>query len=143
MRRTPGEAVSHGLAPLWAEGGCVSFAGRRRRRHGATGVRRWNVFVKPATTHFLGLPKLPTRYAGVVMPLLLSVLMTFIVSLISTLRGVGVGPDLLRIWMGSWAISWMVAFPCLLALLPLVRRMTAALVHMPLAAPQERGPGAG
>jgi hypothetical protein len=81
----------------------------------------------PARTVF-GLPKLPARYAGVVMPLLLSVLMTFIVSLISTWRGVGLVPHFVRLWMGAWALSWLVAFPTLLLVLPLVRRMTAALV---------------
>lgn len=40
--------------------------------------------------------KLPARYATIVSPLVLSLLMTFIVSLISTLKGVGVQPGLLR-----------------------------------------------
>ncbi len=79
---------------------------------------------------FLGVPKLPARYAGVVMPLLLSLLMTFIVSFISTWRGVGLVPDFTRIWLGAWALSWAVAFPLLLAVLPLVRRATAAIVDV-------------
>lgn len=87
------------------------------------------------TTHrspknFLGLPKLPARYATWVMPLLLSIFMTFIVSLISTLRGVGLSPDMARIWMSSWALSWVFAFPTLLVVLPLVRKLTAAIVDM-------------
>ena len=80
------------------------------------------------TKTFLGVRKLPSRYAGVVMPLLLSFLMTFIVSYISTWRGVGLSPDFARIWFGAWALSWLVAFPVLLAVLPLVRRATAAIV---------------
>lgn len=62
------------------------------------------------------------------MPLLLSLLMTFIVSLISTLRVAGFSLDALRLWMSSWALSWLVAFPTLLLVLPLVRRATAAIV---------------
>ncbi|CAN7168904.1 DUF2798 domain-containing protein [Acidovorax sp. LjRoot194] len=62
------------------------------------------------------------------MPLLLSLLMTFIVSLISTLRVAGFTLDVLRLWMSSWALSWLVAFPTLLLVLPLVRRATAAIV---------------
>lgn len=77
----------------------------------------------------LGLPKLPARYAGVVMPLLLSVLMTFIVSMVSTLRSIGPVPGFTRVWLGSWAISWLIAFPTLLLVLPLVRRATAAVVR--------------
>lgn len=63
------------------------------------------------------------------MPLLLSLLMTFIVSLISTVRAVGLSVDLPRLWVGAWALSWVVAFPTLLLVLPLVRRLTAALVE--------------
>jgi len=85
---------------------------------------------KTRPTTVFGLPKLPARYATVVMPLLLSVLMTFIVSLISTWRGVGLVPHFLQVWMGAWAWSWAVAFPTLLAVLPLVRRATAALVDL-------------
>ncbi|GAB3491676.1 DUF2798 domain-containing protein [Curvibacter fontanus] len=80
--------------------------------------------------NFLGLPKLPARAAVWVMPLLLSVLMTFIVSLISTLRSVGLTPELPRLWLGSWALSWLVAFPTLLFVLPLVRKATAAIVDV-------------
>ena len=78
---------------------------------------------------FLGLRKLPARSAAWVMPLLLSVLMTFIVSLISTLRVAGLTPDAARVWMTSWALSWVVAFPTLLLVLPVVRRATAAIVE--------------
>lgn len=80
---------------------------------------------------FLGIRKLPARYAGVVMPLLLSVFMTCIVSMISTLRGVGLQPHFLRVWLGAWALSWLIAFPTLLAVLPMVRRATSALVRSP------------
>ena len=73
--------------------------------------------------------KLPARYAGLVLPLLLSILMTFIVSLISTLRGIGLAANLVQVWMGAWGLSWIVAFPTLLMVLPLVRRATRALVE--------------
>lgn len=73
--------------------------------------------------------KLPARYAALVMPLLLSILMTAIISLVSTLRAVGVIPDLLELWLGAWMVSWLVAFPTLLLVLPVVRRLTAAIVH--------------
>ena len=81
-------------------------------------------------TTLFDLPKLPARAATWVMPLLLSILMTFIVSMISTVRSVGLNPDLPRMWLGSWALSWVVAFPTLLMVLPLVRKATAAIVDM-------------
>jgi len=82
---------------------------------------------KPDT--YFGLPKLPAAYATVVMPLLLSILMTCLVSLVSTLRGIGLAHNLLQVWLGAWAISWVIAFPTLLLVLPLVRRATYAIVR--------------
>jgi hypothetical protein len=73
-------------------------------------------------------PKLPARWAAIVMPFLLSLMMTCLVSLIATVRSVGWSPDLMRLWPGSWALSWLVAFPLTLFVLPLVRRLTALIV---------------
>lgn len=81
----------------------------------------------PATT-FLGLRKLPARYAAVVTPFFLSLIMTCVVALISTLHGVGLADGLVRTWLGAWGLSWLIAFPVLLFVLPLVRRLTAMVV---------------
>ena len=78
-----------------------------------------------------GLPKLPAKYATVVMPLFLSIIMTCLISLVSTLRGVGWVPGFVSLWLGSWGLSWVIAFPVLLLVLPLVRKATAAVVRMP------------
>jgi Protein of unknown function (DUF2798) len=83
----------------------------------------------PLATTIFGLPKLPARYAGIVMPLLLSVFMTCIVSGISTLRSVGPVPGFVGLWLSAWALSWVVAFPTMLLVMPLVRKATAALVR--------------
>lgn len=32
-------------------------------------------------------------------------------------------------WMGAWGVSWLVAFPALLLLLPVVRRIVALVVE--------------
>lgn len=83
---------------------------------------------KPKSRTFLGTPKLPARYASLVTPLLLSIFMTCIVSMISTFRGIGADPHFVAIWLGAWSISWIIAFPTLLLVLPIVRKTTAALV---------------
>lgn len=85
----------------------------------------------PPDRSLLGLPKLPARYATLVMPLFLSILMTFIVSLVSTLLAVGPVAGFVGLWAGAWGLSWLVAFPTLLLVLPLVRRATAAVVDLP------------
>lgn len=76
-----------------------------------------------------GFAKLPARSARWVTPLLLSLFMTCIVSLISTFKGVGLAPGVLRIWLGAWAVSWVIAFPISLVVLPLVRKATAFVVE--------------
>ena len=75
--------------------------------------------------------KLPARYAAIVMPLLLSIFMSCIVAGIATLRSMGFTEGLLRMWMSAWGVSWLVAFPSLLVVLPVVRRIVAATVQSP------------
>jgi hypothetical protein len=38
---------------------------------------------------------------------------------------------LLHIWMGAWGWSWMIAFPTVLLVLPVVRNLTRLLVETP------------
>jgi hypothetical protein len=73
--------------------------------------------------------KLPARYAAILTPLVLSVLMTFVVSAISTLKSLGPTPAFVTTWPAAWAISWLAAFPTLLVVLPLVRRIVALAVE--------------
>jgi Protein of unknown function (DUF2798) len=73
--------------------------------------------------------KLPARFGAIVTPLLLSLLMTSLVSLISTARSVGFTAALPPLWVGNWALSWLVAFPLMLVVMPIVRRLTALLVE--------------
>lgn len=81
-----------------------------------------------SATTVLGLRKLPARYAAVVTPFFLSMIMTCVVALISTLHGVGLTDGLVRTWLGAWGLSWLIAFPVLLFVLPVVRRLTAMFV---------------
>jgi len=75
--------------------------------------------------------RLPQRYAPFLMPLVLSVFMSAIVSAVATAASVGVGPDFVINWPGAWGASWIVAFPSLLLLLPVVRRIVAWMVVQP------------
>ncbi len=75
--------------------------------------------------------KLPARYTAIVMPLALSILMTFVVSGISTLTGLGLSADFIAKWLEAWLLSWLVAFPTLIFVLPVVRRLVGMLVEPP------------
>lgn len=75
--------------------------------------------------------KLPARYAAFVMPFVLSILMTFVVSAVSTARNLGFTSDAVAMWPVAWGLSWLVAFPTLLLVLPIVRRIVGAVVEAP------------
>jgi hypothetical protein len=83
------------------------------------------------STSTAGRRKLPARYFNLVLPLLLSALMTCVVSLISTWRSVGLIDGFLKVWLGAWGLSWVVAFPLLLVMLPLARTATRFWVDEP------------
>ncbi len=77
----------------------------------------------------MALRKIPARYASLVMPLLLSIFMTCVVSAISILRSTGFSGEFMQLWPSAWLLSWIVAFPVLLLVLPVVRRLTATLTE--------------
>jgi hypothetical protein len=75
--------------------------------------------------------KLPARFNGVALPFVLSVLMSCIVSGVSTIRIAGLGPTFLPNWMSAWGWSWLVAFPAIIVVLPVARRIVGMFVQQP------------
>jgi len=73
-------------------------------------------------------PKLSAKYATVVIPFILSFLMSGLISLINIIHNIGFVDHLATVWVSAWFFSWCVAFPAVLILLPIVRRITARLV---------------
>lgn len=73
--------------------------------------------------------KLPASFNPVAVPLVLSVFMSCLVSGISTVASLGFSGEWLRAWMAAWGVSWLIAFPTLILVLPLVRRIVAAIVE--------------
>ncbi|MEM9133950.1 MAG: DUF2798 domain-containing protein [Actinomycetota bacterium] len=70
----------------------------------------------------------PARWSTITFVLLLSGLMTLIVSGISTARNLGVDDGFVGDWLSAFASSWPVTFPTALVVIPLVRRIVAAVV---------------
>ena len=68
------------------------------------------------------------RFAPVLFGFILSGLMSLIVSGIATLRATGLVDGIFGLWMGAWGASWLVAFPTVLFVAPLARRLVARLV---------------
>ncbi|NEU13858.1 DUF2798 domain-containing protein [Methylobacterium sp. BTF04] len=77
------------------------------------------------------LRRLPARYGAVVMPLVLSLLMTCIVSAVAMIRNRGLSQGSLALWPSTWALSWIFTFPTVLILLPLFRRIVGLVVEAP------------
>lgn len=75
--------------------------------------------------------KLPAKYNVVAIPLCLSLVMSGVVSMVAVLRSVGFADGLVGIWLHAWAFSWCVAFPTVLFVLPLVRRVVGVFVEAP------------
>ncbi len=72
--------------------------------------------------------KLPRRSYSLVFAFLMAGCMTGLVSLISTVIGVGWSADILSVWMSSWAASFLFAFPVTVVVVPVVRSITNRLV---------------
>lgn len=75
--------------------------------------------------------KLPPRHNAIAMPFILSMLMTIVVSGISTLTVVGLKAGWHGLWYKAWLLSWAVAFPTMVFVLPIARRLVAQFVEQP------------
>jgi len=71
---------------------------------------------------------IPARFSPILFGFILSGLMSCMVSGISTLRVLGPIDGFAGAWMASWIYSWAVAFPSVLMVAPITRRLVAALV---------------
>lgn len=74
---------------------------------------------------------IPARYEPYVFSLVLSGMMSFIISGIATLRGLGLVDGFIGLWLSSWIISWVIAFPTVTVVAPLARKVVHRLVDTP------------
>lgn len=72
---------------------------------------------------------IPRKYEHYLFGLVLSGLMSFVVSGISTLRAVGLIDGFLHLWIGGWLTAWLVAFPVVLFVAPLARRLVQRVLE--------------
>jgi hypothetical protein len=75
--------------------------------------------------------KLPAKFNAIAIPLVLSTLMSFIISGVSTWRALGMVDGFIAKWMFAWGFSWVVAFPTVLLLFPVVRKIVGFFVEPP------------
>ncbi|OTG86773.1 hypothetical protein B9T31_07225 [Acinetobacter sp. ANC 4558] len=85
---------------------------------------------KPRPMIIGNIPKLPIKWATIMIPFFLSFLMSGIISLINMLRNLGWYDGFIEFWFTNWMISWAFAFPIVLVLLPWVRKIVSIFVDM-------------
>ena len=74
---------------------------------------------------------MPARYAPILFGFILSALMSLLVSGIATFRNAGLADGFLQAWIGAWLPSWLIAFPVVLVVAPIARRLVGVLVKAP------------
>jgi len=70
------------------------------------------------------------RFAPFLFGFLLSGMMSFIISGIATFRAMGAIDGFFGLWMSAWMLSCAVAFPTVLVVAPVVRRLVARLTRV-------------
>jgi hypothetical protein len=71
---------------------------------------------------------IPRKFEPILFGFILSGLMSLLVSGIATLRAAGLGPGFLSLWAGSWLTAWLFAFPAVLIVSPVARRVVRSLL---------------
>lgn len=76
---------------------------------------------------------MPARYAPILFGFILSALMSFMVSGIATFRNFGPADGFFGLWVSAWLPSWLIAFPVVLVVAPVARRLVGLVVRPPAA----------
>ncbi len=72
---------------------------------------------------------IPARLAPVLFGFLLSGMMSFLVSGVATLRALGPIEGFAWYWFTAWLPAWGVAFPAVLVVAPVARRLVGAVTR--------------
>ena len=67
--------------------------------------------------------KLPSRFASILFSLIVSLTMSCIVAGISTFSTISFSNDFFMFWIVAWGKSWPIAFPILLTVVPMARKL--------------------
>jgi len=73
--------------------------------------------------------KLPARFEPLLFSLLLSGMMSLLVSAVATWHSLGTHDDFASVWMASWLSSWLIAFPAVMVVAPVARKLVARCVE--------------
>ncbi|ATO18296.1 hypothetical protein BS636_00700 [Acinetobacter sp. LoGeW2-3] len=77
------------------------------------------------------LPKFHPKHLSWLMPLILSGIMSGAISCFNMFINKGWSDQFISLWLHAWSMSWLMAFPLILVVLPLVRNFLMKFVEMP------------
>ena len=72
---------------------------------------------------------IPAKFAPLLFSFCLSIIMSCVVSGVATLNAAGLDDGFAALWLAAWYKSWIVAFPTILVVVPLTRRLVARLTR--------------
>ncbi|TCB62324.1 DUF2798 domain-containing protein [Acinetobacter terrae] len=77
------------------------------------------------------LPKIHPKHLAWLMPLFLSGIMSGAISCFNMIINKGLVDGFFSLWLHAWSLSWLMAFPLILVVLPLVRRFLMLFMAKP------------
>ena len=77
------------------------------------------------------LPKIHPKHLAWPMPLFLSGIMSGAISCFNMIINKGFGDGFFSLWLHAWSLSWLMAFPLILMVLPLVHRFLMLFMAKP------------
>jgi hypothetical protein len=72
--------------------------------------------------------KIDAKHSNLLFAFFMSVLMAFLMSGVLTAIHLGITPHFIAQWLHSFVLAWPIAFPSILLLAPIVRKIVAHLV---------------
>jgi len=71
---------------------------------------------------------IPARFQHLVFAFFMAFLMSGLMSLVITAFNVGLVSNLLTLWLQAWSFAFVVAFPSVVVVSPLVKKLTTILI---------------
>lgn len=72
---------------------------------------------------------IPSRYSPYVFSFFMSLLMSGVMSFCITLLNLGWVTDVVMLWLKAWSAAFVIAFPTIVLITPLVRRLVTLVIQ--------------
>lgn len=71
---------------------------------------------------------IPKKYSAVVFSFWMALLMSSLMSFVVTVSKIGLTPAIVAVWLQAWALAFVIAFPTVMVVTPVVRQLVAMVV---------------